>query len=99
MKNSIIMQRSLELCFFTQHDNAALFLNEHKNIKELFLISDYELRGQITNGVSFILENDMRKNSMIITNLKNSIEPYAKIKYSGIDIVSETAPTPSEDLR
>ena len=77
----------VEVHFFTQHSDASSFLSVHKEMKNLFLISDYELRGQGTDGVFFVLENNMRDKSMLITNMDNGMELQGKIKRSGIDML------------
>jgi signal transduction histidine kinase len=74
----------LKLHFFTNNKDASSFLLLHSDGKNVFLISDYELRNQSTDGLFFILEHKMQNRSLIVTNMNNDGELQEKIKWAGI---------------
>lgn len=72
--------------FFSEAKDAHAFINNYKSPEDIFVISDYELRGQDTNGVYFILEHDKRDRSIIVTSITGNSDMYQKIECSGISM-------------
>lgn len=73
-------RNDLHLKFFTKHKDTEDFLESLENKEKVFLFSDYELRGQSIDGILFILQTKMQKQSMIVTSIhnENSIQERAE---------------------
>lgn len=80
-------KNDLSLMFFTEVKDAEVFINSYEYPEKVFVISDYELRNQDTNGLYFILQHNKRSKSLIVTSINDNKEINEKIECAGINML------------
>jgi signal transduction histidine kinase len=83
LKNHI---NDINFKFFSNKNDAADFINFSFEKEKIFLLSDYDLKDKNT-GLHFILENNMKEQSMIMTNIHNDKKIHDLIISSGVKIL------------
>jgi two-component sensor histidine kinase len=76
----------LDFRFFSSISDAADFINSFFEKDKIFLLSDYDLKDKNT-GLHFILENNMKKQSVIMTSIHNDKRILDLIQSSGVKIL------------
>lgn len=67
--------QEISVKYFTKGNDAVGFIKATKNKSpdaSIFLIADYELRGQSINGINVIEQTEMQKRSLLVTSLYTS---------------------------
>jgi hypothetical protein len=72
--------------YFTQGCETIDFINSFKEKEKIFLLSDYELRGQDINGIDVIEKCAMQKRSVVVTSvyvyrIENFLEKFKDTKF------------------
>lgn len=82
-------KNEIELKFFTHHAEARKFIDFFfcNDRRKLFLFSDYDLRGQCTDGLWFVLENKMQDRALLVTGVHNDLTFQEKIENSKLKIL------------
>lgn len=71
--------RDVQVKYFTKGKDAVDYINSLEDKSKVFLITDYELRGQSIDGISVIEQTGMSAQNLLVTNIYTSrIKDFSK---------------------
>lgn len=82
-----VFEKDIDVKYFTSGKEALEFIDNCNNKKNLFFLSDFYLQSQAKNGLTIILESEIRQQSMLVTSFYSNKKIFECAEESGIKII------------
>lgn len=80
-------EKDIDVKYFSSGEEALEFIDNFGNKKSLFFLSDFYLQSQAKNGLTIILESEIRQQSMLVTSFYSNKKILECAEESGIKII------------
>lgn len=80
-------EKDITVKYFSLGKDALEFIDNFPDKKKLFFLSDFYLQSQPKNGLTIILESEIRQQSMLVTNFYSNKKVFDCAEESGIKIL------------